>query len=302
MSRAVLYIIFVAITITACKKDVVIIPNNNAPIYSEIPTILLENYVNRLYIDLIGREPLDDEMSSDVQFLRNNDVTLESRDSLIYKLQFDTNFVPGDSSYKQAYFHRLYEMVKVRLIEGASNGFIQFRMGVHYFDYEVDSIAGNLIQAHNHLIKYYRLKDIINSSTKLYDNLIDIKEMHRTMINSSIYDQINMNTFNFVNAAFDNLLFRYPTEYEFNNSYAMIDDEQPYTVLGYSGTNKEDFINIICNSREFYEGIIHWTYLTLLARVPTTTETDFLMNDFYISCDFHKLQRYVMKTDEYAHF
>ena len=116
MNRVVLYIVFVAITIIACKKDAVIIPNNNAPIYSEIPTILLENYVNRLYIDLIGREPLDDEMSSDVEFLRNNDVTLESRDSLIYKLQFDTNFVTGDSSYKQAYFHRLYEMVKVRLI------------------------------------------------------------------------------------------------------------------------------------------------------------------------------------------
>lgn len=297
-----MYIIFVAITITACKKDVVIIPNNNAPIYSEIPTILLENYVNRLYIDLIGREPLDDEMSSDVEFLRNNDVTLESRDSLIYKLQFDTNFVPGDSSYKQAYFHRLYEMVKVRLIEGVSNGHIQTVMNTRYNRYVNDSLGGNMISAHENLIKYYRFKDIINSESELYYNLIDIKEMHRRMINNPIYDNINMNTFNFVNAAFDNLLFRFPTQYEFNNSYAMIEDEQPYTVLGSSGTNKEDFINIICNTREFYEGIIHWTYLTLIARVPTTTETDFLMNDFYISCDFHKLQRYVMKTDEYAHF
>lgn len=297
-----MYIIFVAITITACKKDVVIIPNNNAPIYSEIPTILLENYVNRLYIDLIGREPLDDEMSSDVEFLRNNDVTLESRDSLIYKLQFDTNFVPGDSSYKQAYFHRLYEMVKVRLIEGVSNGHIQTVMNTRYNRYVNDSLGGNMISAHENLIKYYRFKDIINSESNLYYNLIDIKEMHRRMINNPIYDNINMNTFNFVNAAFDNLLFRFPTQYEFNNSYAMIEDEQPYTVLGSSGTNKEDFINIICNTREFYEGIIHWTYLTLIARVPTTTETDFLMNDFYISCDFHKLQRYVMKTDEYAHF
>ena len=297
-----MYIVFVAIAMAACKKDVVIIPNNNAPIYSEIPTILLENYVNRLYIDLIGREPLDDEMSSDVEFLRNNDVTLESRDSLIYKLQFDTNFVPGDSSYKQAYFHRLYEMVKVRLIEGVSNGHIQTVMNTRYNRYVNDSLSGNMISAHENLIKYYRFKYIINSESDLYYNLIDIKEMHRRMINNPIYDNINMNTFNFVNAAFDNLLFRFPTQYEFNNSYAMIEDEQPYTVLGSSGTNKEDFINIICNTREFYEGIIHWTYLTLIARVPTTTETDFLMNDFYISCDFHKLQRYVMKTDEYAHF
>ena len=302
MNKYVFYIIFVAITITSCKKDVVIIPNNNAPIYSEIPTILLENYVNRLYIDLIGREPLDDEMSSDVQFLRDNDVSFQSRDSLIFKLQFDTVFIPGDSSYKIAYFHRIYEMVKVRLIEGVSNSHIQTVMNTRYNRYVNDSLGGNMISAHENLMKYYRFKDVINSESAYYNSLINIKEMHRRMINNPIYDNINMNTFNFVNAAFDNLLFRFPTQYEFNNSYAMIEDEQPYSVLGSSGTNKEDFINIICNTREFYEGIIHWTYLTLLARVPTTTETDFLMNDFYISCNFLKLQRYVMQTDEYAHF
>ena len=302
MNKYVFYIIFVAITITSCKKDVVIIPNNNAPIYSEIPTILLENYVNRLYIDLIGREPLDDEMSSDVQFLRDNDVSFQSRDSLIFKLQFDTVFIAGDSSYKIAYFHRIYEMVKVRLIEGVSNSHIQTVMNTRYNRYVNDSLGGNMISAHENLMKYYRFKDVINSESAYYNSLINIKEMHRRMINNPIYDNINMNTFNFVNAAFDNLLFRFPTQYEFNNSYAMIEDEQPYSVLGSSGTNKEDFINIICNTREFYEGIIHWTYLTLLARVPTTTETDFLMNDFYISCDFLKLQRYVMQTDEYAHF
>ena len=291
-----------AFSFFACEKETIIIPNNNAPNYDEIPTILLENYVNRLYIDLIGREPLDEEMNLDVQFLRDNNVTIESRDTLISKLQFDTTYVEGDISYKNAYFHRLYEMVKVRMIEGASNAYIENEMGIFLFFYEVDSLAGNLIGAHNNLINYYRLKDIIDSESLFYNNFIDIKEMHRRMLNNAIYDQINMNTFNFVNAAFDNLLFRYPTQNEFNNSYSMIEDEIPQIVLGFSGSNKDDLINIICNSREFYEGIIHWSYLTLLARVPSTIETDYLMNDFYISCDFHKLQRYIMKTDEYAHF
>ena len=75
---------------------------------------MLENYVNRLYIDLIGREPLDDEMERDVLYLRDNDVSFGSRDSLILKLQSDTLFIEGDSSYKKAYFHRTYEMLKVR--------------------------------------------------------------------------------------------------------------------------------------------------------------------------------------------
>ena len=302
MNKRFLYIILLAFSFFACEKETIIIPNNNAPNYDEIPTILLENYVNRLYIDLIGREPLDEEMNLDVQFLRDNNVTIESRDTLISKLQFDTTYVEGDISYKNAYFHRLYEMVKVRMIEGASNAYIENEMGIFLFFYEVDSLAGNLIGAHNNLISYYRLKDIIDSESLFYNNFIDIKEMHRRMLNNAIYDQINMNTFNFVNAAFDNLLFRYPTQNEFNCSYSMIEDEIPQIVLGFSGSNKDDLINIICNSREFYEGIIHWSYLTLLARVPSTIETDYLMNDFYITCDFHKLQRYIMKTDEYAHF
>tara|TARA_B100000212_G_scaffold335112_1_gene306651 strand:- start:229 stop:1137 length:909 start_codon:yes stop_codon:yes gene_type:complete len=302
LNKRFLYIILLAFSFFACEKETIIIPNNNAPNYDEIPTILLENYVNRLYIDLIGREPLDEEMNLDVQFLRDNNVTIESRDTLISKLQFDTTYVEGDISYKNAYFHRLYEMVKVRMIEGASNAYIENEMGIFLFFYEVDSLAGNLIGAHNNLINYYRLKDIIDSESLFYNNFIDIKEMHRRMLNNAIYDQINMNTFNFVNAAFDNLLFRYPTQNEFNCSYSMIEDEIPQIVLGFSGSNKDDLINIICNSREFYEGIIHWSYLTLLARVPSTIETDFLMNDFYITCDFHKLQRYIMKTDEYAHF
>lgn len=302
MNNKIGYIICFLIVVSSCKKDILVIDDNNPPVYSAIPTVLIENYINRIYIDLIGREPLDSEMLIDVQYLRDNDVSIESRDSLIYKLQFDTLYIEGDESYKLAYFHRIYDMVKVRLIEGASNGDISFYMSNHYADYEVDSVAGNLIEAQKHLLKYYSLSAIIDSELDYYNNIIDIKEMHKRMIYNSIYDQINMNTFNFVNAAFDNLLFRYPTQNEFNNSYFMIEDNQPFTIFGYSGSNKLDFTNLICDSREFYEGIIQWTYLTMLARIPTSIERDFLMNDFYITTDFQKLQRFIMTTDEYAHF
>ena len=302
MNNKIGYIICFLIVVSSCKKDILVIDDNNPPVYSAIPTVLIENYINRIYIDLIGREPLDSEMLIDVQYLRDNDVSIESRDSLIYKLQFDTLYIEGDESYKLAYFHRIYDMVKVRLIEGASNGDISSYMSNHYADYEVDSVAGNLIEAQKHLLKYYRLSAIIDSELDYYNNIIDIKEMHKRMIYNSIYDQINMNTFNFVNAAFDNLLFRYPTQNEFNNSYFMIEDNQPFTIFGYSGSNKLDFTNLICDSREFYEGIIQWTYLTMLARIPTSIERDFLMNDFYITTDFQKLQRFIMTTDEYAHF
>ena len=86
MSRKLIYISCIVFIMSSCKREDNIIPNNNAPYYGEIPTLLLENYVNRCYIDLLGREPLDDEMIENVQFLRDNEVTIESRDQLLYKL------------------------------------------------------------------------------------------------------------------------------------------------------------------------------------------------------------------------
>ena len=295
-------ILTIMVMFMSCKKDADIISNNNAPNYTEIPTILLENYVNRIYIDLIGREPLDNEMSSDVQFLRDADITLESRDSLIYKLQFDTTFVEGDSSYKSVYFHRMYEMIKVRLLEGASNAYIGQDLNNHYSAYVVDSINGNMLDANKKLLNYHNLNNVLLTELQYYNGIIEINEMHRRMVYNSVYDKINMNTFNYINATFDNLLFRYPTQYEFNEVYLMINDNTAQIVLGSSGNNKENFSSIICTSREFYEGVIVWAYGTLLAREPSTQEIDMLMQNFYQNHDFQWVQRQIMKTDEYAHF
>ena len=286
----------------SCEKERELIGGNNAPFYDEVPTILLENYVNRLYIDLIGREPLDDEMERDVLYLRDNDVSFGSRDSLILKLQSDTLFVEGDSSYKKAYFHRTYEMLKVRLLEGVSNGVIQQEMGNAYQRYLSDSLLGNMLEANKNLLQFNMLSMIISSEHEYMHGEININEVHRRMIYNPIYDQINMNTFNFVNASFDNLLYRYPTQYEFDEVYKMIEDNTAQIVFGQSANDKEGFTHIISNTREFYEGVILWSYLTLLARNPSTQETDFLMQSFYFDYDLQYVQREIMKTNEYAHF
>ena len=286
----------------SCKRDPEIILDNEAPYYGEIPTILLENYVNRLYIDLIGREPLDDEMLNDVQYLRDANVTIESRDSLIYKLQFDTAYVEGDSSYKFAYFHRTYEMLKVRLLEGASNAYISQDLGNWWNGYVNDSLNNDLLSANKKLLEFNILNAVLESELDYYHGEIGINEVHRRMIYNSVYDKINMNTFNFINAAFDNLLYRYPTQFEFDQTYIMINDNTSQVVLGASGNNKQDFTNIICNSRSFYEGVIIWNYRTLLARDPSAQELDFLMQNLYMDHDMQWVQRRIMETDEYAHF
>lgn len=301
MSR-IIYISLLLAFLFSCKKDDDVIPNNNAPYYSEVPTILLENYVNRIYIDLIGREPLDIEMEQDVQYLRDADVSQESRNDLLYKLQNDTNYVEGDSSYKFVYYHRIYGMLKARLLEGVSNSYIGSELNNWYSNYENALAAGDILSANKKLLQYNILNDVLLSELQYYHGEIEINEMHRRMIYNSVYDNIHMNTFNYVNAAFDNLLFRFPTQYEFSQTYTMLQDNTSQIVLGSSGNNKEDFSYIITNTREFYEGIIIWSYQTLLARMPTVQELDYLMQVFYIDHDFQWLQRQIMKDDEYAQF
>ena len=269
--KNIVYILVLLFFTSSCKKEDNIIPNNNAPYYGEIPTLLLENYVNRAYIDLLGREPLDDEMINDVQFLRNNEISIGSRDTLLYKLQYDTNFVEGEN-------------------------------GNWYQLYLNDSLGGNMIDANKKMLEYNKLNDILKSEKQYLNGTISIIEYHRRMIYNSIYDDINMNTFNYINAVFDNLLFRYPTIYEFNECQLMIDNNSTQILIGSSGNSKFDMGTIICNSDEFYEGLVNWTYITFLCREATAQEKDELMNDLIINNDYQKIQRIIMSSDEYAHF
>ena len=300
--KAILILSFIVLVLFSCKKEDVLIRNNDSPYYGGVPTVLVEFYVNRVFIDLIGREPFDTEMENEVAFLRSYDLSMEGRDSLILKLQTDTTYIPGDSSYKFAYYHRMYEILKVRMMEGVSNAEIGQYSSNAYQNYIVDSIAGEMLNAYKKLLDYHNLNDVIKSELQYYNDTIGIKDMHRRMIFNAVYDEINMNVFNYINAVFDNLLFRYPTLFEFDESYKMISDNTPQILLGQSGQSKYDFADIVCDSRGFYEGVIQWAYLTLLARVPTSEEVDKLMNKFYYDYDFQYIQRQIMISDEYAHF
>ena len=297
------FLITIALTFSSCKKDPKFIPDNDAPYYGKhVPTVLVENYVNRLFIDLIGREPLDVEMELEVNALKKAELNVEARKKLISKLQEDTTFVEGDISYKHAYYRRLYDLTKVRLLEGASNDDLQGDINNFRQAAIKDSLNGNMVGYQINMEKLQKLQDVIDSEMQYFEGEIELAEMYARMLDNSIYDKINMNTFNFINASFDNLFFRFPTESEFYEAFDMVEYDQSGVILGKSGQSKNDYLNILVNSREFYEGLIRWSYLTLLAREPTSLEEDELMSGFYSDHDFQQVQMSIMISDEYANF
>lgn len=266
-----------------CSKNTIIVSENTPPSINNVPSIKIENYVNRIFIDLIGREPLDQEMDEAVEALRTNELSIESRLTLIEQLQNSEIKIEGDTSYKRAYFRQLYIKAKIHLLEGAADATIRGFSGD-----EGEAAA--------------RLKAVVEGRQELEEGIITINELFGRMVHNAVYDQINMNSFNFVNATFDNLFWRFPTNEEFRAGFDMVDSNTPATLLGKSGQSKADYVHILSNSREIFEGLIIWVYQQLLARRPTTEETATLLLDFIDSKDIRKVEQAVMITNEYANF
>lgn len=298
---AILYVLLSS----ACKKDEVAgdtIGNNNSPYYEGIPTVLVQNYVNRLFIDLIGREPLDAEMNDEVQKLKDSKYSLETRVALIQKLQEDESFIEGDSSYKAAYFNRLYELFKVKMLEGASDKDINYERGLVYSRLKRDSISGDWYSLALNWQSIHKLDAVLAIDEDYSQGLIEINEVFARLLFNDVYDRINMNTFNFVNASFNDLFDRFPSTMEFNSAYDIVESDIPGFIFGEAASNKGEYIEVLVNSKEFYEGLIRWTYGTLMTREPNSDELEKAMKTFYADHDLPLLQRSILVTDEYANF
>ncbi|MEO7176330.1 MAG: hypothetical protein ABIV51_10545, partial [Saprospiraceae bacterium] len=242
------------------------------------------------------------EMDDFVAQLRSVELHKDKRLELIKVLQEGNFHVDGDSTYHIAYIQNLYNLAKVRCIEGVSDDRINQDLGPILNSIYVDSLLGNWEAYALDKAQALRYQLVLSSRQEMVDGVIFYHNMLSRMVDNPIYDEINMNSFNFVNACFDNLLWRYPTQNEFTSGYNMVEFNQPALLFGKTGQTKKDFINIVVGNQEIYEGTIIWCYKQLVARQPTTTETFALLPDFLQHQKIERIQQQIMITDEYANF
>jgi len=290
------------IMLLSCSTELVIIDGN--PPYStfNISDIKIENYVNRLFIDIIGREPLDDELVSVVEQLKAGELKREVRDSIIYTLMTDTTYRENEFSYKTAYVQNLYNLAKVRCLEGAPDSDVELRINILEFDALQDSLENNWDGYYTKQYEIRKNKAVLESRQALYDGLIVYHQMYSFMIDNGVYDIINMNTFNFVRATFDQLLWRLPTEQEFEHSFNMIEYNQTGTLFGSSGSDKNDYIRILTGTNEMLEGMLIWSFQVFLSRPPTAAEIVTLLPIYISTQDINWVIAQILVTDEYANF
>ncbi len=288
---------------TGCKKDEIkVYPDNTIPPYSEVSTLLVENYVNRLYIDIIGREPTDIEMAQSTASLESGKLSAASRTALVQRLMFSEEDAGGGSTYKSAYFQKFYDDQKARFLDGVSESTLDEEYSVLRFIAVQDSMMGNMLSYQIVMLEANKIKAVMDSRLELQNGTIEIDEMCRRMMFNSIYDDINMNTFNFINASFDDCFYRFPTEAELNAAFDPIEFNGPGQLFGQSVSNKTEYLQVLTHSNEFAEGMIRWCYRSLLSRDAETIEVISLLDDFNAEHKTSTIQQFILISDEYAGF
>jgi hypothetical protein len=304
MKQSFLLLFYILITCISfsCKKEQEVFEDNTPPPYSGVSTLEVQNYVNRVFIDLIGREPLNSEMEMEVNFLEANDLSKASRSTFIQKIQSNKNLLPNDSSYFVAYFNKVYEDTKARLLEGSSDDYIQGEINQYRTFASADSTNGDFVGYELNTAEADKLQNILKCQFELRDTIISPKLMYSRMMLSSIYDEINMNSFNFINAVFDDCYNRFPTQDEFEASFSIIENNDAGQILGEVAQNKTEYLEVIVNNPEFDEGIVTWAFRSLLNREPKTNEALELSEHFNTHESIPYIQEKILITDEYAGF
>ena len=292
---------FLCLVLFGCKPEVFVFTDNAIPHYDEISTILVQNYVNRFYIDLIGREPNDLEMERDVLILEEGDLAASVRLQVIQVLMTSTDST-DESTYTTQYHRKLYTDLKARFLEGASDAILNARYGLLRSMAIQDSLNGNFAGYTINNSSAERLLLVMDSDEALESGEIDVREACGRMLWNTIYDQINMNSFNFIQASFDDLYQRFPTQAEFDVAYGVIENNQPGILFGTSAHDKPSYVDALIWNTEWDEGMVRWQYRTMLARDPSDSEILESLNVFTLSVAVADIQRVVLISDEYAGF
>ncbi len=297
-------VLFLIVFSASCKKEKeeVVFTGNDIPEYNEVPRLLIENYVNRLFIDLIGREPTDAEMDAEVNVLRASNASRDSRLALVEKIMNSTSPIPGDGSYREAYVRKFYEDQKGRFIEGASDGAITGEYDLYRFLAYQDSIQGNTLAYQLLTLEANKLKAVLDSRAQLMNGEILFEEMCKRMMFNSFYDEINMNTFNFINASFDDCFARFPTQAEYEGVEDAIEFNGSGSLFGNAVSSKTEYLDVLVQSNEFDEGFVRWVYFALLAREASSTEVFSRVQIFRQGSNYSGVQKEILISDEYAGF
>jgi len=281
---ACLFYFFVVVAIFSSCRDEVVVPNNTAPPDQTVENVTINNYVNRVYVAVLGREASSSEKSAGFNVLRDNNLSNESRSQFLDQVFSSGNYLP-----------HLYDFARTELLNNLDTADITFYLFIFNL-----YLADSTYQLYWDMFtqEIVRLDSLQRVPSDLANHLIDVTYLHRRCVNNYFYDQINMGTENFVVSCFQHFLNRYPTENELTEGKKMVDGA-PAILFLQSGQTKTEFIDIFFSSKDYHEGLAINLYQRYLLRNPTSIEMGNAAQAFSNTHDYVQMQKDILSTNEY---
>lgn len=296
ITKLLLPVLLLVLTLSACKKETItthenlVVGGNTPPNYDGVSTTQIKIYVNKMYVDLLGIQPGDSVLTAHATYLKNSDLTLEARDTVIDIILA-----------KNEYYERLFSGLSAKMLEGASRYDIAQEVTTYDVIAQQLYLTGDTLNAQ--IVEVVRDQLIfLNQSDSLYKaGSITLNEFYAAFCTNTIYDEINMGSLNFTISCFENYFSRQPSTAETTNGVDMIDG-QSKSLLGSDGNSKYDFIEIVTTCDEFYQGIVIDNYRTYLSRTPNSYESYLGTQQIKVTGSLGDFKKSILRTDEYANF
>ena len=270
----------------SCKKDKIEdISGNTPPPDFTVETVVKENYVNKLYISVLGRQATDIEYSEGLKLVNESDLSETGRLELISSIMD-----------KEDYFHNEYETIREDLLDGVDTSEVTKYKKI-LIDSKERTDDQDLINSYDSLIKNLDL--ILEIIPGLENNAFNFVEVQRRCVDNYLYDNLNMGSENFVVSMYQNFLFRYPTSQEIISAVDMVDGNQ--NVVNFEiGRSKRDFLKIFFSSDEYLEGQVRTAFIRFLFREPNVEELFHMKVLYKADLEFKSLQKRILILDEYV--
>jgi hypothetical protein len=272
----------------SCKKyGEEVIPNNVPPPDKTISEVVMQTYVNKAYISILGRKPTESEFSEGFALVKQGNLDEASR--LVFLDIVMT---------KPEYYPHVYDLARQELLNDLDTGEVTFNKTL--FEYLI-TLPENAAYAQQFQAEINRLDSMQRIPSLLASNQpFVVAQMHKLCVDNYFYDQLNMGTFNFVTSCFEHFLFRAPSDLELFNGSQMVDGFSG-TLFFHAGGTKNEFLHIFFSDGDaYYQGQVRELFQRYLFREPSSEETLQLALQYRNSGDYKALQKKILSMNEYV--
>lgn len=290
MRLNLIIIIGISLILFSCSKE----SDNEINIKKEdlkedtlISQVRMEAFVQRVYIDLLGRKPLSFEVNNALVKLGTSDASKESRVEII-------SSILGTEEY----FDKLYLYNVSEYLNGADQNILDEQHLLYEYIKQLGIQDNNIIMIEAAQQAIDNLDSLIVTPTRLKQKVFSEDEMQKRLCNNVIYDEINMGVPNFTFSVFESFLFRAPTIQEWQNAQNICNTIGG-VIFGINGQTKPDFLDIMFSSDHYFEGKVINAYLRFLGRVPISSEQHSNTIKLSGDKDFEALYLNILSSQEY---